>query len=173
MTDRIESVKAGILSALSLTLVYIAIALGNNLLLAQQVPLLKDLQSETILNLLVKVAIAFLSGFLFGVTYRYIIRDDDNPHLKSGAVLAFGLVRGLAPIEGQENLTEAIWLLAVWVIESIICFAIASFTLNWAISQNWLKPFTSIKELSPSQTQPPTTNPSATPPTPTKSATHH
>ncbi len=36
-----------------------------------------------------------LSCLLFGVTYRYIIRRDlGNLQLKSGAVAAFGLVRG-------------------------------------------------------------------------------
>lgn len=44
-------------------------------------------------------AIAFFSGLLFGVTYRYLIRSDKNPQLKAGGVLAFGLVRGLTQIE--------------------------------------------------------------------------
>jgi hypothetical protein len=152
MTERIESLKAGTLSALSVTLVYIAIAvasangaipLGNDFLLPAQVDLLRDFQIGININLFVKVAMAFLSGFLFGVTYRYIIRDDDNPHLKSGAVLAFGLVRGLALIEGEDNFFDSFWLLGILVIESIIYFAIARFTLDWAISHNWLKPFTS------------------------------
>lgn len=152
MTERIESLKAGTLSGLSVTLAYIAIAfastnsgiaLGNDFLLAAQVDLLRDFQIWISINLFLKVGIAFLSGFLFGVTYRYIIRNDDNPHLKSGAVLAFGLVRGLALIEGEDNFFDSFWLLGILVVESIIYFAIARFTLDWAISHNWLKPFTS------------------------------
>ena len=143
MTERIESLKAGTLSALSVTLVYIAIALGNDFLLLAQVDLLRDFEIGININLFVRVAMAFLSGFLFGVTYRYIIRDDDNPHLKSGAVLAFGLVRGLALIDRDEHFADGFWLLGILVIESIIYFAIARFTLDWAISHNWLKPFTS------------------------------
>ncbi len=159
MTARIESLKAGTLSALSVTIAYIAIAtpaagiafvsangaiaLGNDFLLPAPVDLLRDFQIGISVNLLVKVAIAFLSGFLFGVTYRYIIRDDDNPHLKSGAVLAFGLVRGLALIERENNFFDGFWLSGILVVQSIIYFAIARFTLDWAISRNWLKPFTS------------------------------
>ena len=143
MTERIESLKAGTLSALSVTLVYIAIALGNDFLLLAQVDLLRDFEIGININLFVRVAMAFLSGFLFGVTYRYIIRDDDNPHLKSGAVLAFGLVRGLALIEREKHFADGFWLLGILVIESIIYFAIAPFTLDWAISHNWLKSFTS------------------------------
>ncbi|HEY9599409.1 MAG TPA: hypothetical protein V6D33_17230, partial [Cyanophyceae cyanobacterium] len=70
-------------------------------------------------------------------------RDDKNPHLKDGAVLAFGLVRGLAPVEIQAQFTDSIWLWGVLGIESIGCFAIARFTLDWAIHQHWVKPFTS------------------------------
>lgn len=158
MIDRIESLKAGTISALSLTIVYMAIAIAHHLPLAKPIHLWQDGQTETIEHLLIKIAIAILSGFLFGVTYRYIIRDDDNPHLKSGAVLAFGLVRGLASIEGEANFPQEYWLLGIWVIESMTCFAIARFTLDWAISHHWLKPFTSKPESSPPK------NPSPAPP---------
>lgn len=140
--ERIESLKAGILSALSLTFAYCLTTLGNNWVLAQFEGL-ATLQSTTITNLLVKVAIAFFSGFLFGITYRYIIRDDQNSHLKEGAVLAFGLVRGLAPVEVETNLADSFWVLGVLGVESLVYFTLARFTLDWALHHHWLKPFKS------------------------------
>jgi hypothetical protein len=117
--ERIESLKAGILAGLSLVLAYGITTVGNSLVLVAQVEALAPLQITTVVNLIVRVAIAFFSGFLFGVTYRYVIRDDKNPHLKSGAVLAFGLVRGLAPVEVEQNLTDSFWVLSVLGVESI------------------------------------------------------
>jgi hypothetical protein len=141
--ERIESLKAGILAGLSLVLAYGITTVGNSLVLVAQVEALAPLQITTIVNLLVRMAIAFFSGFLFGVTYRYVIRDDKNPHLKSGAVLAFGLVRGLAPVEVEQNLTDSFWVLSVLGVESILYFAIARFTLDWAMHHKWVKPFRS------------------------------
>ena len=111
------------------------------LLLPTQSPVLSLLDFQVDFTLLIKVAIAFLSGFLFGVTYRYAIRDDQNPQLKAGVVLAFGLVRGLAVIEGQPDITDTLWVWGILVIESLIEFAIARFTLDWAIHRRWIKPF--------------------------------
>lgn len=141
--ERIESLKAGILAASSFTLAYGITAIGNSFILAEQFETLADLQNATPVTLLVRVAVAGLSGFLFGVTYRYVIRDDENPHLKDGAVLAFGLVRGLATLEERQNLTQAFWVLGVLGIESIVCFLVARFALDWAIHQRWVKPFKS------------------------------
>ncbi len=141
--ERIESLKAGTLSALSFTLTYSLITVGNSLVLAESFPELASLQVTKPLDLLIRAAVAWLSGFLFGVTYRYVIREDRNPHLKDGAALAFGLVRGLAPIEGQQDLTDAFWLVGVLGIENILCFLVARFTLDWAIHHRWIKPFKS------------------------------
>ncbi|NEO99215.1 MAG: hypothetical protein F6K58_11130 [Symploca sp. SIO2E9] len=140
-SERLESLKAGTLSAFSVMFTYSFNVIGNSLVLAKQFELFALLQIDTLFGLLVKVAIAFLSGFLFGVTYRYVIREDDNKHLKDGVVLAFALVRGLAPTEVESNL--AFCLLALLSIESILCFTIARLTLDWAIRIHWLKPFKS------------------------------
>jgi ammonia channel protein AmtB len=75
----------------------------------------------------VNVAIASISGFLFAVTYRYIVRDDQNPHLKSGAVSAFGLVRGLAQI--QEPLDSIVNIMAI--AESLILFNVIRYGLEF------------------------------------------
>ncbi len=141
--ERIESLKAGILAASSFTLAYGITAISNSLVLAEQFETLAALKMTPPVTLLARVAVAGLSGFLFGVTYRYVIRDDKNPHLKDGAVLAFGLVRGLAAVEEQQNLTQAFWVSGVLGIESIVCFLVARFTLDWAIHQHWVKPFKS------------------------------
>ena len=142
-TERIESLKAGTLAALSFTLAYSITVVGNNLVLVEQFDVLAALQITSTVDFLVRIAIAWLSGFLFGVTYRYVIRDDENPHLKSGAVLAFGLVRGLAPVEVEQNLTEAFWLLGVLGVESVLCFLVARLTLDWALHRHWFKSFKS------------------------------
>ena len=141
--ERIESLKAGTLAALSLTLTYILVAVGNSLVLAESFTQLAALQVTIPIDFLIRVAVTWLSGLLFGVTYRYVIREDNNSHLKDGAALAFGLVRGLAPVEGQQNLTDAFWLVGVLGIENILCFLIARFTLDWAIHYGWIKPFKS------------------------------
>lgn len=141
--ERLESLKAAILGGLSLTLTYCAIALLHSLLLSTLSPALSLLDVPANITLLIKVAIAFLSGFLFGVTYRYAIRDDQNPQLKAGVVFAFGLIRGLAVIEGQPDITDTVLVWGILVIESLIEFAIARFTLDWAIQRRWVKPFTS------------------------------
>jgi hypothetical protein len=88
----------------------------------------------------VDVAIAALSGFLFGVTCRYAIRQDENPHLSSGVVLAFGLVRGLAQVNGQD-LSSSIFPLVIFaVLESVLLFAVAYAGLSMAMRVGWVKP---------------------------------
>lgn len=141
--ERIESLKAGTLAALSFTLTYSIAVVVNNSVLAVQFEGLVALHITTAVNLFVQVAIAWISGFLFGITYRYVVRDDENSHLQEGAVLAFGLVRGLAPVEVEQNLSAAFWSLGVLGVESVLCFAIARVTLDWAMQRHWVKSFKS------------------------------
>jgi len=130
-TERIESVKAGILTAVTFGAVYIVVLLVNRFISAVPVSVGIDLS--------IKVAIALLNGFLFGVTYRYIIRSDRNSHLKDGAVLAFGLVRGLATAEISNNLLQNVWILSLISFESLFCFAIARLALDFALTRAWIK----------------------------------
>lgn len=132
--ERIESIKAGVISAFAFTIAYLLATLVNSLSFSVVVVLVG-------VSPLLKVAIAFLNGFLFGITYRYIIRNEQNSHLKDGAVLAFGLVRGLAPIEVGSFLLDDFWLLSLLGVESIICFAIARLSLDLAFERSWVKPF--------------------------------
>ena len=143
IAERIESVKAGILAGLSVGLVFAIAMLANQLILAQQFEELASLQISNFANLLVSGAIACLSGSLFGVTYRYIIREDRNSHLNDGAVLAFGLVRGLAQVDLGLNFEQGSWSFAILAVESIFLFAIARFILDSAIQFGWIKPFKS------------------------------
>jgi hypothetical protein len=138
--ERIESLKVGIFAAFALTISYSLTTLANHLLLAQ-FEQLAALQITSLISFGVKVATAFISGFLFGITYRYVIRQDDNSHLSEGAVLAFGIVRGLAPLEVTPLTSSSFWLLSVLGVESIVYFTLARFILDWAIRQQWVKPF--------------------------------
>ncbi len=129
LTERIESLKAGGLAGTAFSVAYGICALANQSL---------GIHTE---ETFIKIAIALLSGFLFGVTYRYIIRTDSNPHLKDGAVLAFGLVRGGGIAETTEHLLDNGFLVSTLLIEGLICFAIARSCLDLALSRQWIKPF--------------------------------
>ena len=136
VTERIESVKAGVLAAAVFGLMDALVILFNyslrNMAIDWQI-----WQISSISDFALRLAIALVSGFLFGVTYRYIIRGDRNSHLQEGAILAFGLVRGFALIEGTT--ITPLWLLLI--VESISCFAIASLSLNLAMKFKLIKPF--------------------------------
>ena len=69
-TERIESLKAAIIGAFCLMVAYSLIALGNHFVLANRFETLAALEISTLFNGLVKVGVAGLSGFLFGITYR-------------------------------------------------------------------------------------------------------
>jgi hypothetical protein len=82
-----------------------------------------------------------LCGFLFGVTYRYTVRQNlGNFQLKTGTVMAFALVRGLGLGDmGWQGGRS--WLsLALWFLEGFMLFAIAAFLLNIAFQQEWIRP---------------------------------
>ena len=136
VTERIESVKAGVTGAAAFAVAELVFSIAQSLFL--------ETRGSTVSTSIdgswsIQLAIGAVSGFLFGVTYRYVIRGDRNSHLNDGAVLAFGLVRGLAVV---ENLAPAKLLSGLFlVIQSIICFAIARLILDLAISTKLIKPF--------------------------------
>jgi hypothetical protein len=140
--ERIESVKAGAVGAIALGLAFAGFSLlhvvGQQTLLAMSE---ESLIYGVGIEGLVSGAIALLSGFLFGVTYRYIVREDRNPHLKSGAVGAFGLYRGLSQADVGVLLHGNPWLLGLLVGESMIMVAIAQVILDKCIQQQWIRPF--------------------------------
>ena len=139
--ERVESLKAGSVAALSCLLGFGAIALVNSLILANRWDFLASLRvREVDLNFAFRGSIALLGGFLFGVTYRYAIRRDTNPQLKSGVVLAFGLVRAFGQLDaglffeaGKILVLQELLPFAVRGVESVVLFAIAGLVLDWAI----------------------------------------
>ncbi|MGC9524167.1 MAG: hypothetical protein ACP5D7_01360 [Limnospira sp.] len=135
--ERLESLRAGILAAVSLTAIALFLQGVNSLLLDR--PLVPDL------DLAVWGAIAGASGFLFGATYRYIIRRDDNSHLKQGAVLAFGLVRGFAIAEAGLTRGDPLTPIILGGTESLLMFAGAAIVLDFALRRRWIAPFPSEK----------------------------
>ena len=172
VAERLESLKAGAVAALSCLFGFGAIALGNSLILARWWDFLASLQVREIdLNFALRGFMAVLGGFLFGVTYRYAIRRDTNPQVKSGVVLAFGLVRAFGQLDaglsfgaGKMPGLPELLLFAVGGVESVVLFAIAGFVLDWAIlfkgfpsdrfpsdrfanananGRSWIKPFDS------------------------------
>lgn len=131
---RVESIQAGLLGAGILGLTAgLAWAVAGVAHLPLPLP-------NSLLGWLVNLAVALCSGFFFSVTYRYIVRTDDNLHLGSGAVGAFAFVRSLAQIEAtwDDSLVPLTWLLVTG--ESFLWFATARYTLDWAMDKRWIKP---------------------------------
>ena len=136
-TERLESFKAGMIAAIFFASAELAMTLLNTNVLLNRGEQFSFFNLSWGINLLIRGGIAWISGFLFGVTYRYIIRGDRNSHLNDGAVLAFGLVRGLVFLE--EN--TLLWSGSILLIESLICFAIARLSLDVALKYKLIKPF--------------------------------
>ena len=142
MAERIESVKAATLGGLSILTLFVTTTVMSNLLLPQYFALLNPLQVDIHnYRFLISAAIASFCGFLFGVTYRYIIRTDKNPQLKAGGVMAFGLIRGLTQIEMGFTYTNNLFPFIVLTGESILYFGVAALALDIALKRGWVKPF--------------------------------
>ena len=142
MAERLESLKAGVIGSISLGLAFLCTSFINILWISKYFPILSYEQIYLVnLQMLLNGMIAGFSGFLFGVTYRYIIRLDANTHLKTGGVWAFGLVRGLTQIEVGWNINNSVLPFLILAGESILWFALAAFVLDTAILRKWLKPF--------------------------------
>ncbi|CAA0843239.1 Unknown protein [Striga hermonthica] len=132
--ERLESVKAASLSAIIGTLAELPISLTR-------------VTSNS--ELLLPLAITFVSCALFGVTFRYAVRRDlDNFQLKSGTSAAFGFVKGLGMLGGGPPLElEAGSFLShafsgsVYVCESILIFLFAGVALDFCIKLRILSPF--------------------------------
>lgn len=84
-SDRIESVKAAVSSA------FVGVsAFSAYNLLWNHAPLN--------INLVVEYLKTLLSLSLFGITYRYAVRNDENSNLKQGVVASFALTRILGTV---------------------------------------------------------------------------
>lgn len=126
--ERIRSAQAGILGAFCLGSVYLLLS-GANLVIERMGWVALPLDLFSIEGLIDLVSIG-ITGFLFGVTYRYIVREDQNLQLKAGGILAFALVRAIAQIDvglQLQSLPGSVWLLAG---ESLILFGIGGWILD-------------------------------------------
>ncbi|MDJ0676264.1 MAG: hypothetical protein QNJ36_12910 [Calothrix sp. MO_167.B42] len=146
IAERIESLKAGTIGGLCLLFAF-GITAGIDFLIFNPYLQLLSYSHGYVLDLrwFFSAASAGFSGFLFAIAYRYIIRQDENPHLKSGAVLAFGLVRGLTQIDMSLNLHRPLIPAISLAMESLLCFFFTAKCLDLSIKLGWLKPFTSDK----------------------------
>ncbi len=133
--ERIESIKAGSLSGIATGIAYGTIVGIDRFAFSRH--------SGALSSLALEVAISITGGCLFGVTYRYIIRTDRNNHLNSGAVLAFGLVRGLAQVNVRDLDLAQLGSNGLIVAENILLFAISRYTLDYALAVRWILPFKS------------------------------
>ena len=131
--ERIESVKAGSLGGITAGISYVAISTIDKLMLPEY--------SRSLISLGLEAVILIVTGCLFGVTYRYIVRTDRNDHLNAGAVLAFGLVRGLGQIDVSNFELNQIWIDGLIVGKSILLFSIARYLLDLALAAGWILPF--------------------------------
>ncbi|KAL1222555.1 hypothetical protein V5N11_018924 [Cardamine amara subsp. amara] len=138
--ERLESAKAAVVAAVVGTIAEVPFALS---------------QVSSIEQLLLPLGIAFASCALFGVTFRYAVRRDlDDSHLKSGAVAAFGFVKGLGmlsrgpPLElSWESLASHGIDGAVLVSQSVLIFAFASIGLDFCFKMKLLRPFPSSGQM--------------------------
>jgi hypothetical protein len=135
--ERIESLKAGWVGAMTTAAAFFA-ASGASVAVHLDVSSIDTHLIQP--QFLISIAIAVLSGGLFGITYRYIVRTDSNLQLQMGAIGAFGLVRGLAQIETTWA-TEPFWLTALKLLASLLMFAVATLALNWTMQRGWIKQF--------------------------------
>lgn len=138
--ERWQSLKAGILGAIAAALMFGILLQLNRLAVTQFSELDALLTWQDGVVVLLDGAIAKFSGFLFAVTYRYIIRQDQNPHLRSGAVGAFGLVRGLALVEMAWQQVPPV-VLVILVVESFLLFGGVRIVLDWSLAKGWILPF--------------------------------
>lgn len=139
--DRVQSLKTAVLAGTAAGMV------AAVLLLAHRVPSLGWRTALTSITsglsgstFWVSALIAGLSGGLFGITYRYAVRQDDNFQLKTGVVLAFSLVRGLALVNVAAAVSLRGWPFAAAIAESLLIFATAAASLEFARQQKWIKP---------------------------------
>lgn len=134
--ERLISLKAAALSGTTAVATALAL-LGLHSVL--RIPSIAgSLLTDNVIQV-ISLAVALVSGALFGIVYRYTIRHDGNPQLAAGATAAFGLVRGLAQVEAA--IAQPLWQLALALGESMLLFAAVAGVLRYAMQQGWIQPF--------------------------------
>lgn len=113
-------------------------------------------QVASISELILPLGVAFASCALFGVTFRYTMRRDlDNVQLKTGAPAAFGVVKGLATLDGGNPLelnagsfVSHAFDGAIYVSQSLFVFLSAAVALDYCFKTGLLSPFPIKKSVS-------------------------
>ncbi len=126
--ERFESIKAGILTGLA-----IAVIAGIGAVINPEFMRLPTIALD--------VSIAGFSGGLFGITYRHLVSQGQDEHLKSGAIGAFALVRGLAQAELFWVYRANLWAVGIAIVESFVMFGVAALLLDFALNARWIQPF--------------------------------
>ena len=130
--ERVESAKAGAVAAAAGTLL--------------SLPLLLSQSSDAVVAA-ESVAGVLVSCLVFGVTYRYALRDDlGNEQLKGGVVGAFGLARGLGAadvyLHGSDAARFETWAEAALLAgEGVLVFAFAAAALEAGFRGGFLRAF--------------------------------
>ncbi|XP_019170213.1 PREDICTED: uncharacterized protein LOC109165752 [Ipomoea nil] len=132
--EKLESVKAALIAGVVGTIAGVPISLTR---------------IATTSELILPLAITFVSCALFGVTFRYAVRRDlDNFHLKSGASAAFGVVKGLATLSNGPplELNSASFIShaldgGTSVSENLLVFLFAAVGLDLCMKLRILSPF--------------------------------
>ncbi|KVH95284.1 hypothetical protein Ccrd_002651 [Cynara cardunculus var. scolymus] len=132
--EKLESVKAASISAIVGTLASLPISLTHD---------------TNAFQLTVSTAITIITCALYGATFRYAVRRDmDDFHLKTGTSAAFGIVKGVATLDGRPYLEhEAGSLLpqalngAICVSENVLIFLFAAAGLDICYKMGILSPF--------------------------------
>ncbi|WP_155523546.1 hypothetical protein [Nodosilinea nodulosa] len=138
--DRVESLKAAVLAGITAGMMAAVLLLAHRLpSLGFRTALASIAAGLSGSTFWVSAAIAGLSGGLFGITYRYAVRQDENFQLKAGVVLAFSLVRGLALVNVAAAVSLRGWPFAAAIAESLLLFAAAAAVLEVAQHQGWIK----------------------------------
>ena len=92
--DRIESIKSAFISTVFGSIGYLPLGLLSGIL--SNFSPQWEFDSDVLA----------ISLALFGITYRYTIRDDDNDQLKQGAIGAFALTRTFSMIRVSDTCTS-------------------------------------------------------------------
>ena len=145
--ERIESLKVAIAGGVCAGVISLGILVVNRILVFGLDAIALTLASGiATLTLFVNAGIAGLSGALFALVYRYAIRQDNNPQLNNGVVLAFTLVRGLALVDAGSAISQNGWPFLSACGESFLIFGVTALILNFAIQQQWLKTFGGVSD---------------------------
>ena len=166
-TERLMSIKAAVLSGALAVLAWVIIAIVNAITgdwgLDTQGLALERLPTYWFdLGAWCQIGLTALTGGLFGITYRYVVRSDRYGHLGEGALLPFALTRSFGSIEtilglhqsstltlpldtvaelGQPIALYAALVCVVIVFENLLLFAIARTGLMIALDRHWISPF--------------------------------